>query len=261
MEALGFPDPFVLVALCAAAGLAGWVDAVSGGGGLLQLPALLIALPEASPVQALATNKLSSIMGTAAATVTYSRKAPPDVRTALPMAIAAFIGAALGATAASHIPAQAFRPVIVVMLVAVWLWTLLNPAMGRTQELRWHGHRRHYVIATLAGLAIGFYDGLIGPGTGSFLLILLVAGLGYSFLNASSTAKVVNLGTNLAALIVFGLTGSVLWLLGLLMGVCNVLGAVIGARMAIRRGSEFVRIVFLGVVGVLILRLGWDLLR
>ena len=142
----------------------------------------------------------------------------------------------------------------------VWLWTLLTPQMGRVQALRWHGHRRHYAIASVAGLAIGFYDGMIGPGTGSFLLIVLVAGLGYSFLNGSSTAKVVNLGTNAAALIVFGLTGSVMWALGLLMGACNVAGAVVGARMAIRRGSTFVRAVFLTVVGLLILRLGADLL-
>ena len=148
---------------------------------------------------------------------------------------------------------------IVVLLIAVWLWTLLSPRMGQTQELRWQGHRRHYAVAIAAGLAIGFYDGILGPGTGSFLLIVLVAGLGYSFLNASSTAKVVNLGTNVAAIIVFGITGSILWLLGLLMGLCNMAGAIIGARMAIRRGSGFVRIVFLAVVGVLILRLAWDL--
>jgi uncharacterized membrane protein YfcA len=257
---MALPDPGVLVALCVAAAMAGWVDAVSGGGGLLQLPALLVALPEVAPVQALATNKVSSIMGTTAATATYARKAPPDVRTALPMAVAAFAGAALGALVASSLPADLFRPLIVALLVAVWLWTLLSPQMGQTQELRWHGRRRHYVVATLAGLSIGFYDGILGPGTGSFLLIVLVAGLGYSFLNASSTAKVVNLGTNLAAVIVFGLTGSVLWVLGLAMGVCNVAGAVVGARMAIRRGSGFVRIVFLTVVGVLILRLAWDLL-
>jgi uncharacterized membrane protein YfcA len=175
------------------------------------------------------------------------------------MAIAAFAGAAAGALVATHVPASAFRPVIVVMLALVWVWTLVNPAMGQTQSLRWHGRRRHYAVATAAGLAIGFYDGMIGPGTGSFLLIVLVAGLGYSFLNASSTAKVVNLGTNFAALIVFGLGGSVMWGLGLAMGACNVAGAVIGARMAIRRGSEFVRIVFLTVVGLLILRLGWAL--
>jgi uncharacterized membrane protein YfcA len=260
MDALG-ADPGVVLALCLAAAAAGWVDAVSGGGGLLQLPALLIAFPAAAPVTVLATNKLSAIMGTATATATYARKAPPDVRTALSMAVAAFAGAAAGALAASRIPPTAFRPIIVVMLAVVWVWTLANPAMGQAQQLRWHGRRRHYVMATLAGLAIGCYDGLIGPGTGSFLLIVLVAGLGYSFLNGSSTAKVVNLGTNAAALIVFGLTGSGLWALGLVMGVCNVVGAVVGARMAIRRGSAFVRWVFLAVVGLLILRLGWDLVN
>jgi uncharacterized protein len=260
VDPLALPDPGVLVLLCVAAGLAGWVDAVSGGGGLLQLPALLLAFPAAAPVQVLATNKVSSILGTSAATATYARKAPPDVRTALPMAVAAILGAAIGAATASRVPADAFRPVIVVLLVAVWVWTLLTPMMGAQQQLRWHGRRRHYAVATVAGLAIGFYDGLIGPGTGSFLLIVLVAGLGYSFLNASSTAKVVNLGTNLAAIAVFVATGSVMWLLGLLMGACNVVGAVVGARMAIRRGSGFVRAVFLAVVGLLILRLGWDLL-
>ncbi len=260
MDALALPDTATLIALCLAAAMAGWVDAVTGGGGLLQLPALFLALPGASPVQALATNKLSSIMGTAAATATYARKAPPDVRTALPMVVAAILGAAGGAATARLLPADVIRPLVVVLLVAVWLFTLLRPQMGRTQELRWHGRRRHYLVATAAGLVIGFYDGLLGPGTGSFLLIVLVAVLGYSFLNASATAKVVNLGTNFAALLVFGLSGSVLWILGLLMGACNVLGAVVGARMAIRKGSEFVRLVFLAVVGLLILRLGWDLL-
>jgi uncharacterized membrane protein YfcA len=261
VEPFALPDLPTLLLLCAAAAMAGWVDAVSGGGGLLQLPALFLALPQLPPVEVLATNKASSILGTAAATVTYARKAPPDVRTALPMVVAAIVGAALGAATASRIPADVFRPVIVILLVAVWFWTLLSPQMGRTQELRWHGRRRHYVVATVAGLVIGFYDGLIGPGTGSFLLIVLVGVLGYSFLNASSTAKVVNLGTNLAAIIVFGIGGSVLWALGLLMGLCNMAGAVVGARMAISRGSGFVRMVFLAVVGALILRLGWDLLR
>lgn len=260
MDAASLPEPGVLIALCAAAAMAGWVDAVSGGGGLLQLPAILIGLPQATPVQALATNKAASIMGTAAASATYARRTPPDLRTALPMSVAAFAGAGIGATVATRIPPADFRPLIVGLLVVAWLWTLLSPTLGRTQNLRWQGHRRHYVAAVAGGLSIGFYDGILGPGTGSFLLIVLVAGLGYSFLAASSTAKVVNLGTNLAALIVFGLAGSVLWILGLIMGACNVVGAVIGARMAIRRGSEFVRLVFLAVVALLIVRLAWDIL-
>ncbi len=260
MDPLALPDVPTLILLCAAAAMAGWVDAVSGGGGLLQLPALFLALPEATPVQVLGTNKVSSFLGTAAATGTYWGRARPDVRTALPMVVAAVVGATLGAVTASRLPVEVFRPIIVILLVAVWVWTLLSPQLGRSQQLRWQGRRRHYVVATVAGLAIGFYDGLLGPGTGSFLLIVLVAVLGYSFLNASSTAKVVNLGTNAASIVVFGVTGSVLWVLGLLMGVCNVAGAVVGARMAIRRGSEFVRLVFLAVVGLLILRLGWELL-
>lgn len=261
MDPLALPDAGTLLLLCLAAAAAGWVDAVSGGGGLLQLPALLVGLPNVPPVMVLGTNKLSSMLGTAAATATYTRKAPPDVRTALPMAVAAIAGAALGAATASRLPAEAFRPIIVVLLVVVWLWTLLRPQLGAEQALRWRGRRRHYVVATLAGFVIGCYDGLIGPGTGSFLLIVLVGVLGYSFLNASSTAKVVNLGTNIAALLVFALSGSVLWVLGLLMGACNVAGAVLGARTAVARGSAFVRAVFLVVVGVLILRLGWDVLR
>lgn len=260
MEALGLPDVGTVILLCVVAFAAGWVDAVAGGGGMLQLPALLLTLPEATPVQALATNKTSSIAGTAAATATYTRRVRPDIRTALPMVITAVVGSVLGALTASRLPAEAFRPVIVILLAAVWLWTLLRPAMGLEQNLRWGGRRRHYVIAALAGLGIGFYDGLLGPGTGSFLLILLVGVLGYSFLNASSTAKVVNLGTNAAAMVVFAATGSILWVLGGLMAVGNILGGVIGARTAMRRGSGFVRVVFLVVVGVLILRLAWDLL-
>lgn len=258
MDPFGLPDTGTVALLVAVAFVAGWVDAVAGGGGLLQLPTLLLVLPEATPVQALATNKTSSIAGTAAATVTYSRRVRPDVRTALPMVAAAILGSALGALTARNLPADVFRPIIVVLLAGVWLWTLLRPAMGMEQRLRWEGRRRHYWVATLGGLGIGFYDGMLGPGTGSFLLILLVGLLGYSFLNASSTAKVVNLGTNAAAMVVFALSGSVLWALGLCMALGNVLGGAIGARTAMRRGSGFVRIVFLVVVGVLILRLGWD---
>jgi uncharacterized membrane protein YfcA len=251
-------DLGTIVLLCIAAGAAGWVDAVTGGGGLVQLPSLLIAMPNGSPADALGTNKLSSIIGTSAAAATYLRNTRIDLRTALPMAVAAFIGSGLGALLASRIPAASFRPIILVMLIGVWLWTWLKPAMGTVEQLRWEGQRRHYGVAIIAGLGIGFYDGLIGPGTGSFLLIVLVAGLGLSFLKASATAKIVNVGTNIAALIVFGITGSVLWLLGLLMGACNLVGAVIGARTAIAKGSEFVRRVFLVVVALLILRLAWD---
>ncbi len=243
--------------LCAAAAFAGWVDAVSGGGGLVQLPALLLLLPGAAPAAVLATNKLSSICGTTAAAITYQRRVRPDLRTALPMAVIALAGAAGGALLASQLPGSVFRPLVLVLLVAVGTWTLLRPRAG-TEHLPRHAGRRHHGIAAGVGAVIGFYDGIFGPGTGAFLVVALVGLLGYGFLPASATARIVNLATNLGALIVFVPQGAPLWRLGLVMGGCNVAGGWLGAHTAIRQGSRFVRVVFLVVVAALVLKLGVD---
>lgn len=252
------PELGDVLLLCLAAGFAGWVDAVSGGGGLVQLPALLILLPGASPAQILATNKLSGICGTSVAATTYYRRVRPDLRTALPMAGIAFVGAALGALSASALPADVFRPIVLVLLVVVGAYVLLHPDAGEVQSLRWTGHR-HHIVAGIGGLGIGFYDGIFGPGTGAFLVVLFVGLLGYSFLQASAKARIVNLATNLGALLVFIQQGAPLWRLGLLMGACNIAGGWLGAQTAIRRGSAFVRIVFLVVVAALVVRLAHDI--
>ena len=246
--------------LCLAALAAGWIDAVAGGGGLVQLPALLLGLPAAGPEAVLGTNKLSSVWGTASAAITFVRREPPDLRTALPMAVVAFLGAGAGAASASLLPPGAFRPLVLVLLVGVLAYTALRPGAGEVEALR-HSGRRHYGIAVAAGAVIGFYDGIFGPGTGSFLVIVLVGLLGYSFVRASGAAKVVNAGTNCAALLLFASQGAVLWQLGLVMGACNLAGGVLGAQTAITRGSGFVRGVLVAVVSVLILRLGYDVLR
>ncbi len=251
---------WTLALLALAAFVAGWVDAVVGGGGLVQLPALLL-VPGLIPVSAAATNKLSSSLGTAVSALTYARRVEPadrpDPWTAGPMALVAGLGAVLGAAGAAALPAGVFVPVVLVALILVGLYTLLRPELGTVTALR-HQGSRHVLTAMAAGLVIGGYDGLIGPGTGSFLVFALVGLLGYAFLAASATAKVVNLATNLGALTLFAVHGSVLWGLGLMMGVANVLGAYLGARSAISRGSAFVRVVFLVVVSVLIVRLGWQ---
>jgi uncharacterized protein len=253
------PELTDVLLLCLAAGFAGWIDAVSGGGGLVQLPALLVVLPGAAPIQVLATNKLASICGTSVAAATYYRKVRPDLRTALPMAGIAFVGAALGALCVSLIPSEVFRPLVLVLLIAVGAYTLSRPDLGAEQTLRWDG-RKHYVAAGLGGFGLGFYDGIFGPGTGSFLVFLLVGMLGYSFLQASAKARIVNLGTNLGALMVFIPQGAPMWALGLAMGGCNVAGGWLGAHSAIRCGSAFVRVVFLLVVTALVLKLGYDVL-
>lgn len=243
--------------LALSAGFAGMIDAIAGGGGLVQLPALLAGLPRTEVATVLGTNKLSSILGTSVAATTYARRVRPELQTALPMAMAAFLASAAGASVATRVPTEFFRPLIVVLLIGVGIYTWRRPALGQVEALRHAAHHRAW-IATGIGAVIGFYDGIFGPGTGSFLVFLLVGYLGYAFLRASATAKLVNWGTNAAAVLVFGFSGHVLWLLGLTMGAANIVGAFIGARLAIRGGSALVRKVFLLVVAALIAKVGWD---
>lgn len=254
-------DPsLTLLLLLALAGLAaGFVDAVVGGGGLIQLPALVVAFPAAAPVHVLATNKLGSICGTTVSSATYYRRVRPDPRVFLPLMVLAFLGSLGGAVVASHLPRSVFDPVILVTLVLVGGWVLLRPATGAVTELRFSGHR-HTAAAAGAGFVIGFYDGAIGPGTGSFLVIALVGLLGYSFLEASAKARLANWATNLAALCVFVPQGAVMWKVGLVMGLANLTGGYVGARTAVARGSRFVRVFFVVVVAAFVVRIGWQVL-
>jgi uncharacterized membrane protein YfcA len=254
----GFQDlQLVTLLLVVVAGFgAGWVDAVVGGGGLIQLPVMLM-VPGITPVQALATNKMGSIFGTATSAVTYYRRVGPDLKTAIPMALVALGGSFGGAVLAAHLPQSVFKPIIVLALIAVALFTAFRPNVGELTALRHSGHR-HYVLAGVIGGAIGFYDGLIGPGTGSFLVIALVTLMGYAFLEASAKAKIVNMATNAGALLFFLPHGSLLWGVGLVLGLANMAGGYLGARTAVRQGSRFIRVVFLVVVAVLILKLGYD---
>ncbi|GAB2450096.1 TSUP family transporter [Xylanimonas ulmi] len=249
-------DVLAWVLLLLAGLTAGWVDAVVGGGGLIQLPALLL-VPGMAPVQALATNKVGSIMGTSTSSITYARRVHPDFTTAGPMAVAALAGAVGGAALAARIPASAFKPIILVVLVAVAAYTVAKPSLGEHTRLRWEGNR-HRVSAAVMGLVIGVYDGVLGPGTGTFLVIALVGVLGYAFLPASALAKITNFATNLGALVFFVPAGHVVWHVGLAVGAANLVGGYVGARMAVAKGSRFVRAVFVVVVAALIVRLGYD---
>ena len=261
VRVVGVHDPALLTyLLLALAGLfAGFVDAVVGGGGLILLPALVIAFPAAAPVQVLATNKLAGTCGTTTSSATYYRRVKPDPGTFVPLMLVAFLGSSVGALAASHIPKAAFGPVILVALVVVGAYVLLRPDVGEVTQLRYTG-RRHTFAAALAGLSIGFYDGALGPGTGSFFVFTLVGLLGYSFLEASAKARIANWATNVAALLVFATQGAVMWKVGLAVGLCNLLGSYVGARTAVSRGSAFVRVLFVVVVGAFALKIGSDVL-
>jgi len=245
--------------LCLFALLAGALDAVVGGGGLVQLPALLVVLPSVPVVSLLGTNKLASVVGTASAAVTYNRRIAVDRRTAASMAGAAFVGSGAGALLATSVDGDVLEPVVLVALVAVLAYTLRTPSLGEVERLRLTAGGQR-AVAVAGGAGIGFYDGLVGPGTGSFLVFLLVGAVGLSFLHASATAKVVNTMTNLAALLLFAWGGHVLWVLGAAMAVSNLVGSQLGTRLALRRGSAWVRRVFVVVVSALVLRLAWDVL-
>jgi uncharacterized membrane protein YfcA len=174
------------------------------------------------------------------------------------MVIPAFIGACFGALLASHISPESYKSSIFVIMIVIFIYTLLKPELGKVHVDK-HSPRKLMVIGSIAACLIGFYDGLIGPGTGTMLMIALVAIMGFAFVGASAIAKVVNATTNLASIIVVGLRIGFMWKLGLVLAVANLAGGYMGSHMAIRKGSSFIRIFYLIVTGLLILRLGYSL--
>jgi uncharacterized membrane protein YfcA len=241
--------------LLAASFFAGFIDSIAGGGGLIQLPALLIGLPKSETAEVLGTNKLSAVFGTTTAAALYRKQIKPDPKVLIAMGLPAFVGSAGGAVLASKIPTSSMRPMVLVLLIIVAIYTWFKPDLGKFENLR-HLPKRRVQIAAFAGVVIGFYDGIFGPGTGSFLMLILVASLGYAFITASAIAKVVNVATNVGAIMVFGINGAVIWQIGIILGIANISGAVIGARLAIKGGSTLVRKVFLIVTVALIVKVG-----
>ncbi len=247
-----------LIFILVAAFSAGFVDAIAGGGGLIQLPALLISFPDREVAEVAGTNKLGSIFGTSAAALNYRRNIKTDPKLLLAMVLPAFIGSGSGSLLATKISTEQLKVAIVVMLVAVFAYTLARPDLGKVEVLK-GAAKRQRTVGAIAGLTIGFYDGFIGPGTGTLLMIVFVAALGFAFIGASAIAKVVNVATNFASILVFGISGSIMWVVGLAVGICNLAGGIIGSRVAIRRGSDFVRKFYLVVTFALIVRVLFDL--
>jgi len=246
-----------LLLVAAASGLAGFVDAVVGGGGLILVPALFATYPNAVPATLLGTNKGGAIWGTAWAAVQFARRV--TLRGA-PMAwgmAGALAGSFAGAWGVTLVSAKPLKQALPLVLLAILLYTLARKDLGRTHAPKRHG-RAETTAAGLIGLGIGVYDGFFGPGTGSFFVFLFVRVLGYDFLHASAAAKRLNTATNAAALTLFAWTGHLWWQIAAVLAIANVAGSLFGTRLALSRGAGFVRGVFIVVVSTLIVKTAYD---
>ncbi len=246
-----------IVYLCLFAFLAGFIDSIVGGGGLIQTPAMLIFLPQVPISSLLGTGKLAAISGTSAALMRYRKSVQINWANILPTALTAFVFSFIGARAVSSIPTEMLRPVILVLLIGVAIYTFFRKDFGSLHAPRLT-ETKEKLYGVVVGLAIGFYDGFFGPGTGSFLMFIFIGLFGFNFLAASASAKVVNIATNLSALLYFMFTDQVLYHIGIPMAICNMLGSTVGARLAIKQGTGFVRIFFLVVVTGIIAKFAYD---
>jgi uncharacterized membrane protein YfcA len=243
--------------------VAGFVDAVVGGGGLIQMPALFVLLPpplSSTVALVLGTNKLSSFCGTSMALAQYARRVRLNWRSILPAGIMALIFSGVGAACVTLLSSRFLKPLIFLLLVGVAIFTYARKDLGRHHAPRFAPGREQY-WAMVVGAGIGFYDGFFGPGTGSFLLFIFIGVFGFDFLAATASAKVINFATNLSAVAYFAATGHILYQYAVPMAACNILGAILGSRLAMLKGNTFVRGFFLAVVSLMILRFGYDLAR
>lgn len=240
-----------------AAFLAGFVDAVVGGGGLIQLPALFSVFPQALPASLLGTSKFAGVWGTSVAALNYLRSVAIKWRVILPAALAAFLLSFAGAMTVTFVSPVYLRKALPVILALIACYTFWKKDLG-SQHQALHAGNKELWLAVAVGGAIGFYDGFFGPGTGSFFIFIFVRVFGYDFLHASASAKVLNVACNFAALLWFGYSGNVMWSLGLGMALCGVIGSLLGTRVAIKYGSGFVRVLFLIVVSALVLKTAYD---
>lgn len=250
-------ETYILILLCSAAFLAGLVDAIVGGGGLIQTPIALIALPYLPVASVIGSLKIPSFSGTAMAARQYMKKVAINGKLLLMMAVVAFCASFLGSNLLTLVSNDFMKPVLLVVLILIAIYTFTKKKFGIHQEKNLSPQRQLF-FALVLSFGIGFYDGFIGPGTGSFLVLGFVAVLGFDFLQASANAKMVNLATNFGSICLFILKGKIIWALAIPMAICNALGGWIGAKIALKKGNGFIRIFFLLVVLATLIRFGYD---
>lgn len=249
-----------LLILSLLAFIAGFIDAVVGGGGLIQLPALLVTLPNTSLPTIFGTNKIAALSGTSMAAYQYAKRIRFNIKLLITISIASFIASYFGAKIVSIINPATLKPIILVILIAIAIYTFLKKNLGKvtTKQLPLS---RQMLLGAAFGLVIGFYDGFFGPGTGSFFVLAFVLVLGFEFVQASAYAKIVNCMTNISALIVFIRQGNYILGIAILLAIFNIAGSIFGSKMALKRGNGFIRIFFLVIVTIMIIRYGYDVFK
>ncbi|NCI50407.1 TSUP family transporter [Sediminibacterium roseum] len=248
---------FTLVLLCVFAFSAGFVDAIVGGGGLIQTPASLVLLPQLPVATVIGSLKIPAFTGTAFATVQYLKKVKVRWKMAIAMCLVACSAAFLGAEVLTLVNNRFMKPVIFIVLLFVAIYTYTKKNFGQHTH-KTHSAKTEMFYAILIAVCIGFYDGFIGPGAGSFLVLAFISLLGFDFLHASANAKLVNLSTNFGSILLFLLKGTIIWKIALPMAACNGLGGALGARLAISKGNRFIRVFFLLIITATLVRFGYD---
>lgn len=248
----------ILLSLGFFAFCAGLIDAAVGGGGLIQLPALMHAFPKQSLATVFGTNKIIAMAGTVSSAFAYYKKVTINWKLIIPTMLAAFIFSFFGAMSVSFIPKELMRYIVFFLLIIIAIYTFAKKDLGQIHTVLQTG-KKEIALGLFFGALIGFYDGIFGPGTGSFLLFLFVKVFAFDFLNASASAKLVNVATNISTMFFFIPSGHILWMAGIILAVCNVLGSFAGTALAIKYGSGFIRIFFLILLIFLIGRMGYDL--
>lgn len=245
-----------LIALSGFAFLAGFIDSIVGGGGLVQVPAFFVLYPQLSVPNIIGTNRVASAFGTSVAAINYIRSIKIPWKVVGVAALGSMSCSYLGAYLQSMLSAEVLKPIILVLIIAIAIYTFKKKDFG--QEENPPAPRRLLLFAFLVGMVMGFYNGLIGPGTGSLLVFGFVRVTGYNLLRASGMAKIINVVTDVSSLTYFFIHKYILFHIALPMLVCNMAGAFLGSRLAILKGNQFVRIFFLVVIVLVILRFGWD---
>lgn len=246
-----------MILLCIVAFMAGFVDAIVGGGGLLQTPAGLILLPQHPVATVIGTLKIPAFSGTTFAAIQYARRVKIDYKMLAAMALIAGCAAFGGSALLNSVSNSFLKPFLLIILVLVAIYTYSNKNFGIHNEKN-HSVKQQWVLSILVSFVIGFYDGFVGPGAGSFLVLAFIGFMGFDFLKASANAKFVNMATNLGSIIFFSMKGKIIFSIAIPMALCNALGGILGARMAILKGNKFIRTFFLILVCATILRFAYD---